>query len=71
MVAQKACLMPTYTYRCLRNDTHTFDKFETINRRDEIQSCPECGFVSKRIIATAPAVVYRGNDWTRKEGRQY
>ena len=50
--------MPTYTYRC-EAQRHEFDVQVPMEKRDDEQICPECGYAAWRIF-TPINFVFRG-----------
>jgi putative FmdB family regulatory protein len=57
--------MPTYDYVC----TSCGEKIEVIHsvHGHGPSACPRCGSAMKKAFS-APAVVYKGTGWARKEG---
>lgn len=64
--------MATYTYKCKAKRPHIEEVDQKMSELP-LTMCPHkgCGLPTKRIIAGATAVVYQGNDWTRKADREF
>lgn len=51
--------MPYYDFKCTKCG-HEFEAFKSIDERDEDEECPECGESARRMLFTAPGVVFHG-----------
>lgn len=56
--------MPTYTYVCTSCES-PFERFLSITRCDEAQSCESCGAPGRKTISM-PNFILKGDGWTGK-----
>lgn len=60
--------MAFYEYICVECE-EVFEKMLPMSQSDEPQACPHCGYAITKKRIFAPQTIFKGDDWTSKNGR--
>ena len=61
--------MPYYDFKCTKCG-HEFEAFKSIDERDSEEECPECGEDARRMLFSAPGVVFHGSGFYCNDSRK-